>query len=642
MSSTIRKTMPVITATAVLWIVLVFTQKTFLFKNADLSLFLFDWNFLKESFLVPGGFLGWAGSFFTQFLYIPWLGALLWTILLMTAGILTVRILKIPESLSLLAILPIALLVIANMSLGYGIFIQRVQDYFFAPTLGYLLMLAVMAAAWNAQKGWHTAVILTVSAFAGYVLAGIFALAGVFAAGIGLASDCGRKKRDRIIAPVLSAALCIIAPLLLYGLYTRYRIADSWTMGLPTVSDDQWTAAVRLPYHILIVITSAFALAKGFFARTGSDKRHRLPLQAGIAAVAIGSVVLFWYKDENFRTELEMSVAADNFDWEKVTDIYRNASERHLNKEKKAYGKRQTELKAVQDASVYNDILKEYEDRFFEPTRLMVMLRDLALLKQDKALDMAFRLRDGGRSQKSRTQIPMAFQAARQLYLNYGLINMEYRWCLEDQVEHGWCYGTLKYMAMHATLMNETEFAAKYLDKLDKTLFYRKWSRSQRPLSADSLAMSKALPYREIIPYMSFDDRMSNDRVKVETYIMKHFLEERDKQATHQFDCAALLWAMRSQNIPMFWKALSQYIDTATEISLPQSVQEAIILYSSLENTDMGIEVSKKVTDSYAAFQKYIQRSGFRSEKEASFPMYLRFGNTFFYYYYFVRGLQTF
>ncbi len=649
MKTNIRKTFPAALAAVVLWAILTFTRKAFLFKTCDLSLFLFDWTFLWDSFKIPGGFLSWTGSFFTQFLYFPWLGALIWVILLFSVGILTVRIFRLPSDKTALAVIPVALLIIANMSLGYGIFIMRSQDYFFAPTLGYLFMLAVMAASWHAPKCWLKFVILAVSAFAGYILAGIFALAGVAAAGIGLAAGPEKDGHDeshtlwtRFAFPALSAILCVVTPILLYGLFTRYRLTDSWNMGLPSVSHDEWTVWVRLPLWLIMGFAVVMAIMRSIISRSEAPRKRVHVTNAVLTTVAIGAIVLFWYKDENFKTELEMSIATDHCEWKQVTDIFHKASMRHIDKEKKLYEKRQKELAGVQDKATYDLILEEYDDCFFQPTRLMVLLRDLALIRQGKEFEQAFAMRDGARQQKSRTQVAMVIQAGRQLYLNYGLINQEYRWCLEDQVEHGWCFGTLKYMAMHAIIMNETEFASRYLDKLDKTLFYRGWSRSQRKLSEDSLAMSQALPYSDILPLMSFSDRMSNDRVKIETYLMSHFANDRDSMATHQFDSAALFWAMRTQDIDMFWKALAQYIETAPDLNLPKSVQEAVILYSNLEQEDMGIPVEKSVIDSFSSFRNYSQKSQFRSEKEAMFPLWLNFGNTFYYYYYFIRGLKTF
>ena len=67
-----------------LWAALSIYGQYYLKKVEDLSLFLFDSLYLKEAAQTPGGLLGAMGSFLTQFLYYPWLGALIWTITLLS------------------------------------------------------------------------------------------------------------------------------------------------------------------------------------------------------------------------------------------------------------------------------------------------------------------------------------------------------------------------------------------------------------------------------------------------------------------------------------------------------------------------------------------------------------------------------
>lgn len=642
MQSSIKKALPVLITALVLWTILVFTQKPVLLKTGDLSLFLFDWTFLKESFMIPGGFLGWAGSFFTQFLYIPWLGSLLWVLLLVLSYSITKRVFDIPSELAILAAIPAALLLIANMSLGYGMFIMRQQDYFFAPTLGYLLIIGISAATKNSNNIWKQIVILTVSAFAGFFLAGVFALIGVLTAGI-LVLVKSRISSTSICTAIVSLILFIAVPFILYGFFYRYRLIDSWTLGLPSISDSEWTDSIRLPFWILFGYVLLLSSCGGLLSKTESVNNRKLRLVNPIVSILVaGTISLVWYKDSNFKAELEMSLATDRGDWHQVVEIYRKASTKFNGREKEAYEKRKSLLSGTNDPSQINSIVYEFEAGLFEPTRLMVMFRDLALLKQGKALDVAFSMRDGGKEQKSLNQVPMAFQAGRQLYMNYGVVNMAYRWCLEDQVEHGWCFGTLKYMATYATLMNETEFAAKYLDKLDKTLFYRKWSRKQRYLSEHVQDMVQARPYKEIIPLMSFPDQMSNDRVKCETYLMSHFADDRGNDASPEFDQAALFWAMRTQNIDLFWNKLAMYFSTFNGTRLPRHVQEAILLYSNLEKRQTGISIDDDIVKRYESFQTFLKQSSFHTEQEAKYPIWLKFGDTFYYYYYFVRGLKTF
>ena len=48
-----------------------------LWKVQQKNLFLCSTLYLKEQLVVPGGLLTWVGTWFTQFLYYPWLGVLL-------------------------------------------------------------------------------------------------------------------------------------------------------------------------------------------------------------------------------------------------------------------------------------------------------------------------------------------------------------------------------------------------------------------------------------------------------------------------------------------------------------------------------------------------------------------------------------
>ena len=78
-------TLPVL-ALLVIAGLLLFFESDFLWKLQEANLFLNSKLFLEELMVEPGGFLSWSGTWFTQFLFHPWLGVLLlcaWWLLLM-------------------------------------------------------------------------------------------------------------------------------------------------------------------------------------------------------------------------------------------------------------------------------------------------------------------------------------------------------------------------------------------------------------------------------------------------------------------------------------------------------------------------------------------------------------------------------
>lgn len=633
--------LPVLLA-AVLWCILTFKEYYYLRKVEDLSLFLFDKLLILDSFKIPGGFLGLAGSFLTQFLHLPWLGALIWVMLLLLTYFLTITVFRIPENLRPLAIIPVALLVIGNMSLGYGVFIMRVQDHFFAPLLGYLAALIPISATGRIKGIWGKILFLAVWIISGFILLGTFAFTGALAAACAILVREGLIRRERITLFVLTVVMIAVIPLVIYPLYTSYRMADSWILGLPSISEDVWTRPMRTPLQLALLYQILMALASDKLSVQKLSAFKNLVIQVSIYIISIASVWAFWFKDENFHTELAMSEAVDRYDWQETINIYKNMVNARLRTDEKAYNSRTAKLSGVKDPNTISHIIDKYDERFFEPTRTMVLYRDLALLKLNCALDLAFTMKDGSRLQKSRTQIPMALQSGRQLYLHYGLANMCYRWCYEDAVEHGWSYSTLKYMTMHAIVLQDGNLAEKFIKKLERSLFYRKWAGSQRLFESDKSATASVEPYKSIFPYRCIEDRMTNDKIKSELFLINHFLGQQPDSATPEYDRAALLFAMRTQDINIFWERLLYYVDSNDFKVLPGSVQEAALLYSNLEKHNNRIPVQDNVRESYDAFNLYVSNHPIRSMKESDYPYARKFGKTFYYFYYFVRDLQTY
>lgn len=112
-----------------------------LYTLAEQSLFVPGQGFWEET--VPAiGVVGWIGCWLTQFLHIPWLGAVLLILLWVVIYYALVYSFRLKGVWTLLALIPVAVLLVKVISLGYHVFYLRNQAIAFTPTL-YTLLVAV-------------------------------------------------------------------------------------------------------------------------------------------------------------------------------------------------------------------------------------------------------------------------------------------------------------------------------------------------------------------------------------------------------------------------------------------------------------------------------------------------------------------
>lgn len=592
-------------------VILVLTSGDYLLQVEGRSIFLFDWFWIKDYLNKPAAPLNCLALFFTQFMHLPWLGSLLWVLLLTAAALATQSVYRIATSRSAIAMIPSFILAGASMSLGYLIYIMNSPGYFFSPVLGYLFIILTVVITRKLNSSNLLPLFIIFWGIAGYWFAGYYAFAGLAAAFTDiLYSDC--RRNARITAAVTTISVILLAPLALYGL-TTYNLPQSWSLGLPTALYEETHLRTFAPVIAATLVPVLLPFLRKF---TTSDASR--PALFQIPVVAVSAILLFvsWSRDVNFRAELSMLNATENFEWRKSTDILHRLSSRADKKPD------------------------------YQPTRVMVLLKDLALVKTGREGQAAFSFDDGSMQQKNSYDIPMVLQIGKTLYLHYGIPGFCHRWCLEETGEFGWTYNGLRYLTMASLSMADKTVVLKYLNMLDHTLFYRKWSARQRSLCTGNADLTKVSPYDLILPLVCHEDRLSEDVRGSEYMLDHHFLGASPKYVTPMYDRVALFWALKSQNATAFWTKFLLYMESADITKLDRYYQEAAYLYSHLSNdkTLMALPYdnsTKQLYDSFmATAQKYSSQINSLSDARRLFPVQLR--NTYYYYYYFVRGIQVF
>ena len=591
-----------------LWSILSICSYTFLLKVEERSFFQFDLFWFNEFLKTPAGILSWCSLLLTHFLYIPWLGALIWVLLLTLSAELTRIIFKITSNLSLLAYIPATIFIAYNMSMGYMVYLMNSPGYFFLPVLGYLWALMTIFIFRKINKPYASLVFTVIWGMAGYYFAGFYGLAGLFAAGTDMIFS-GRIQRAHVLPLVGIATTIILAPILFWGA-TTYYLPKGWTIGLPDHIHSVPLSRMQLPIIIAFLFLTISPLYQLFEKKA---TKNILIVQSITLAAIIAIPAITWYKDSNFKAELKMIQAADNLDWEKIPKIFNKISD------------------------------KSEKDPSWQPTRVMVVLKDLALIKTGQEGNLAFSFEDGSRPQKTKWDIPMSAQIGWIVGLHYGIPGYCQRLCYEENMLFGWNNMTFKYNTMIAMLFENTGLIEKYLDILDKTIFYRKWAKEQRHLLNNHDLISKTRPYNLILPLMCYDDNVCSDKEGCEMFLKRHFNGVVPQKSTPLYDKVALFFAMKSKDETLFWTRFFLYLESNNPSKIDRFYQEAAYLYAQSNNSLLQIlPFDDQVKDLYKSFSSSSEKYGSKSLDEAKILFTKNLRHTYYYYTYYVNYVRYF
>ncbi|MCQ2067035.1 MAG: DUF6057 family protein [Bacteroidaceae bacterium] len=626
---------PVCAAVAV-WAILAFHCQDLLLRTGERSLFLTTSMFFHDHMQSAGGLLSYICCFLSQFLSRPAAGAAIAVLLWAAASILAMRILHRSGEWSVLALIPFAALVAASMDMGYLIYIVKLEGWFFVPAVGIIAALLALRSYRCLSSFAARIIYILLWTAVGYPLLGAYALIGTAA----MAASSAERDVRSLTCLIVALIALIASPLIWSGFYTTGRTADAFLAAIPLFPDKSVYRMYRIPYIVL----AAYTVAAAAPIRIPALKKHvQISVRAGIALASFLFAYGFWYRDANFRAELQMASAIDSNDWKQVTRIYVGTTRKFQKSDAKAISKRDALLLSA-SGSRREDILDEYSHKIYAPTRLMVLYRNLALLKLGTAGSTAFRYKDGSRLPDSPEIIASAVQGGERIYLNYGLPNCCYHWCIEDGVEFGWNAEALKY-AVRATLLTEDwGVADKYLSLLEKSPMHRSWAASQRRYMHDAGLIAESPEYSHIMPLICRFRNIDSDNGTLESFLIRYFSDYRPANASPEFDDAALLFAAQTQDIPKFWNSFSNWIKTHPSTDVPTHYQEAAYMYGSLEHS---VDISKlpfapEIPKSYQSFTTFASQHPVRDTRESSYAYEQKFGGTFYYFYYFIRGLQTY
>ncbi|MBQ6085607.1 MAG: hypothetical protein IJK94_03830 [Bacteroidaceae bacterium] len=573
-----------------------------LFRAQELSLFLPTRLYLETLSICPGGLLSWLGCWLTQHFHHPAVGVSLLGILWFLVSLLICHLNKLRGTwmcLSLVA--PLLLLGIITQS-GYWIYYQKLDGFLGMPTLGVLFALLgtevyrLVPERWGGRLLW-----MLVWGVASYPLLGAYSFLGTLLMMVPTSLE-RQGWAMRIAAPIALGALLIIAvpQIACQHFYTQLNSDLVYRAAMPVCSyGEKDFPQYRLPYYLLFA---------SLFLRPLPWKLGKQWIGALASLILVGAtcwkVNEIWYRDVNFHKEIRMNNAIGQLQWEKVLHIM-------------------------------------LEPNPTPPTRLMVMMKNLALFRLGRAGDEMFHYPEGASLQNAPWGIRMSQVGAITLYYHYAKENFCYRWCMENAVEYGWRVDYLIHMVKSSLLNGDWEVARKYLGLLKKTRYYREWAEHYETYLHNPKKVEEDPEMNPIAQMMINESHLDSDNTKIELFILNTFSSGHGHNPLYQE--MTLLCSLLIRDIPSFWPHFFEYCSLHPGERIPTHYQEAAYLYGHLENVvDISsIPFDEEVRQSYEAFMKFNEQCGPMSLDQKAAAFKPRFGDTFYYYYFLQRNLKT-
>ena len=570
-----------------------------LWKIQEKNLFLCSTLFLKEQMVVPGGLLTWVGTWFTQFLYYPWLGVLMlcaWWLLLMT---LIKNTFRISDRWASLMLIPVAILLITNMDLGYWIYLLKLHGHFFISTIG---TTTVVALLWGFRcipdRHYLRTVYIFITCALGYPLLGIYGLAAALLMGIW--SWRLSATRTRAIINSIVAILSVAAvPLFCYRyIYYQTNLANILWAELPLFYLTEEHHTYYIPYYLL-------ALFFVILAVTYRSEQHVKPMkklyyllcQGVLAILLVGSVYTFWMKDENFHHELTMQHRIADLDWTGV----------------------------LEEAATQED----------EPTRAIVMMRNLALSRIGRQGDDMFRYKNGSKAYAAPFGMRLMMVVGPMIYYQYGMLNYCNRLCMEMGVEFGFRVEDYQLLANCALLENDQPLARKYLGILKQTMFFSEWAEQAEALLGHPDLIAKDPERAPITHMLHYDNVLGGDQGFTERFLMSQLVRSTytDDPIFQEQCLLATLW---TKDINQFWYHFHNYIKLHPNGPMPRYFQEAAYLYAKIEGRE-NINTALFDAGIKETFERFMTSAPNYNDQDievARQGLYPFFGETYYYDYY--------
>lgn len=576
-----------------------FSNRYLLWELHDQNLFVADKAYLADCLNGIGGFTVYLATFLNQFFINPTLGSLIYLALLVLVVLTTAKVFKLKGWAFPLALIPALLLVLSLVQNGYMIYLLKLEGFTYVSILGTLIALLAPLLADRFKSLTGKSVFTLVYLLVAYPLAGAYGLAGgLLLMLIYLTDALVNKQWNNLLPAALALAGTLVFPQLYY--LWVYETTMRELLYVSNLPDYLWDGAERvlwLPYLLLLGFGIVVTLCTRLHLTFSKALRfwHLPPLLMVLLCVTL--VVRKQYKDANFTTQIAMMEATERQDWNKVLRL-----------------------------------LKETTD---EPTRLMVMHKNLALMKLGRQGDTQYSYPDGNKPMNYQRRLVEVQLAGPSFYFHYGKSNYCYKWCMEGMVEYGMSPTYLKYFVLSSLVNGEPKLADKYNKILAKSPVHKGWAKAHQPLIDDTALVATDPFFAKVLPLTKYDSYLDGDFGLLEQYIRRDFAHMIGGPPEMVELC--ILFNMELKDIDRFWPAFMFWMQKGQP--LRKHMQEAALLFQHLERK-FPLDTSRFDQAVLNRFQDFVSMVNQYANYPESAVVELykqRFGDTYWFYYFFVK-----
>lgn len=604
--------------------VLIFVVVTFWLLGIDganylrkielLSIFLSTKDYFNDCMAYPGGMLVWCATFLTQTFYYPWLGAIIYILILVPMAWLTLLSFKLRRSLFPSTLLLPSIILWALLNFGYIIFSLK------TPGFAFILPLAInicLLAFWGYSNihNWIVRVItLTIITIVGYCMMGFYgilltSMCTIYEIVFMLQNPKSNFPKSIILIAIGIGGIVLIPKLWFSIIGGDLPIVQIYRYPLPFFYENE--SNMWIPYILLVLL---MLIGCGFAAVHNAavhnkDKnvkieyKHASVISALIGIIAISGIFLLRYYDRNFRLTLDLDNALVHERWEEILDII----------------------------SKNQDI---------EPTRVNVVLTDIALQRLNRAPYQIFKTRIGSSPYNTTRDLRATHDiVSMPLAYHMGLTNYAYRWATEYEVEYGRSIERLKYMVKSALLNKDFDLARKSLDNLSKTLFHKKWTEKYYSYLENPELIKDDTELGSIMPLIVYEDKFLDDNNQLEGYVWKTLASiEKGQFRALELSLTSALICFQPQ---LFAEAVPIYAQNVKE--LPLHFQEGILMWSLINHNDFyqSFKIDKSVMQRFELFKRMFHQTSSMPTEARKEKMCQMFGDTYWYYCMFVSDMKV-